>query len=411
MTSTPSQAQALLAPLSHQPQVHGYLTRALTEGKVSHASLFIGRAATDQQAAALAVAQVLTCPAGGCGTCESCQKVAHSFLEPQNAAHPDVHVYAPGSATGYLLEQVEAIIAAANRSAVGGGSKVFVIQEAQRLGTLAANALLKTLEEPPARTCFILIAPAANGVLPTIVSRCQVVPFAPTNAAAVEEQVAAAAQVSLDEARQALAIYPDVAKACALLKDPDRWALRQQAADLLGNLPHMSDADIVLAARSVAEAAGELSGEMDAKELKERLKAKGLSDAEKRALQDQLAAREQEEQIRADYLTRGAQKALEQQERRQRSAQDRSAMMEVVACCRSLLADALASKELSRPLSGPDAASILAACGSADVSQLLAAIESANRASSQLATNVDGRLVLEAMLFAFKEALCPMSYR
>lgn len=86
-------------------------------------------------------------------------------------------------------------------------------------------------------------------------------------------------------------------------------------------------------------------------------------------------------------------------------------MMEVVACCRSLLADALASKELSRPLSGPDAASILAACGSADVSQLLAAIESANRASSQLATNVDGRLVLEAMLFAFKEALCPMSYR
>ena len=411
MTSTPSQAQGLLAPLNHQPQVHEYLMRALTEGKVSHANLFVGRASTDQQAAALAIAQALTCPAGGCGTCESCQKVAHSFLEPQKAAHPDVHVYGPGSATGYLLEQVEAIIAAASRSAVGGGSKVFVIQEAHRLGTLAANALLKTLEEPPERTCFILAAPTADSVLPTIASRCQVVPFVPTNAAAVEEQVAAAAQASVEQARQALAIYPDVAKACALLNDPARWALRQQAADLLGSLPRLSDADIILAARSIDEAAGELSGELDARELKERLKAKGLSDAEKRALQDQLDAREQEEQIRADYLTRGAQKALEQQERRQRSAQNRSAMMEVVACCRSLLGQALASKELSRPLLGPDAANIQAACGSATVSQLLAAIESANRASSQLATNVDGRLVLETMLFAFKEALCPMSYR
>lgn len=411
MNSTSAQAQALLAPLTHQPQVHEYLTRALTEGKVSHANLFVGRAATDQQAAALAIAQALTCPQGGCGTCESCQKVAHGFLEPQKAAHPDVHVYGPGSSTGYLLEQVEDIIAAANRSAVGGGSKVFVVQEAQRLGTLAANALLKTLEEPPARTCFILIAPAADGVLPTIASRCQVVPFVPTCARAVEEQVATAAQVSLEQARQALDIYPDVAKATSLLKDPARWAVRQQAADLLGSLPRLSDADIILAARSLAEATGELSGELDAKELKARLKAKGLSDAEKSALQDRLEAAEQEEKIRADYLTRGAQKTLEQQERRQRSAQERSAMMEVVACCRSLLACALASKELSRPLSGPDAANISAACGSATISQLLAAIESANLASSQLATNVDGRLVLETMLFAFKEALCPMSYR
>lgn len=397
-----------LSALDGQPRVRRFLADALAQGRVGTAYLFCGTAGEEAHRAAVALAQALVCPRGGCGDtapCDDCRLVAAGD-------HPDVTILSPDSATGYRIEQVrDEVIARAQKTPVRSPAKVFVLERADQLRGVSANALLKTIEEPPGDTHFILCAPAPDLVLPTIVSRCQVVPFAPTNAAAVEEQVAAAAQVSLDEARQALAIYPDVAKACALLKDPDRWALRQQAADLLGNLPHMSDADIVLAARSVAEAAGELSGEMDAKELKERLKAKGLSDAEKRALQDQLAAREQEEQIRADYLTRGAQKVLEQQERRQRSAQDRSAMMEVVACCRSLLADALASKELSRPLSGPDAASILAACGSADVSQLLAAIESANRASSQLATNVDGRLVLEAMLFAFKEALCPMSYR
>ena len=153
-----------------QPRVREFLRATIASGRVSHAYLLTGPAGSNKTSAAYAFAQAIICANGGCGECDDCQRAVRR-------KHPDIHFYSPEGAQGYLVEQVRDIVSDVTLAPIRAKAKVYIIDRADLLGTQAANAFLKTLEEPVEGVTFILLGRTREGVLPTIVSRCQVVPF------------------------------------------------------------------------------------------------------------------------------------------------------------------------------------------------------------------------------------------
>lgn len=127
--------------------------------------LITGPPGSGRSTAARAFAAAIQCDQGGCGECKSCKQIL-------NSSHQDVIVIAPTGLTIGVDEARELIGKAYLEPSIGNW-QVFIIEDADRLTAPAANALLKILEEPPTRTFFLLCAPAAEDVLPTIKSRCR----------------------------------------------------------------------------------------------------------------------------------------------------------------------------------------------------------------------------------------------
>lgn len=140
-----------------------------------HAYLFSGPAHSGKYTTALALAAALNCdeePGEGCGACASCERIAAGI-------HPDVRTLErQGAALAIPIETIRReVVPAMAMPPHEGHARVFLIEEATSLHGPAANALLKTLEEPPPRTHFVLGTTAPEMLLPTIRSRCQRVSF------------------------------------------------------------------------------------------------------------------------------------------------------------------------------------------------------------------------------------------
>lgn len=175
------------------------LYRALDTGHVHHAYRFEGPDGVGKEMAAFSLAQALVCEMGGaraCGTCSACLRALKiSEEEPRVPAHPDVVVVERGlyrgrisanEATGISIEQVRRIVL--ERSGYQpheGRALVFIVRAAEELTVSAANALLKTLEEPGPSTHFILLTSRPNRLLDTIRSRTLPVRFSPLSDALV----------------------------------------------------------------------------------------------------------------------------------------------------------------------------------------------------------------------------------
>ncbi|HEX7127872.1 MAG TPA: DNA polymerase III subunit delta', partial [Thermodesulfobacteriota bacterium] len=179
-----------------QARAVSVLAAALRGGRVAHAYLFEGPEGVGRRMAALSLAQALNCEAaaeaegpslfgggdgsdlrarGGCGACRACRKIAAG-------QHPDVQTLAPEGQSGggiYLVAQIRGLARDLSFRPFEGRRKVAVLERAERLGPVAGNALLKTLEEPPAESHLVLLAPGRHHLLPTVASRCQVVTFRP----------------------------------------------------------------------------------------------------------------------------------------------------------------------------------------------------------------------------------------
>ena len=148
------------------------LRRALASERVAQAFLFEGAPGVGKRTTALAFAQALECEKGnGCGECGQCRKVAEGL-------HPDVIVIEPDGQF-IKIAQVRQVTARAAYRPHEGNARVVIFDGADAMNLEAANALLKTLEEPPAQTHFVLCSSAPERLPVTVRSRCHRVRFAP----------------------------------------------------------------------------------------------------------------------------------------------------------------------------------------------------------------------------------------
>jgi len=156
--------------IGHERQKN-ILRRALASGRLAHAYLFAGPDGVGKRLMALALARFLFCAHGtGCGDCAACRKLDHRN-------HPDLHVLEPDGSS-IKIEQVRALQRDLSLRPLEASRKVCLIEAADTMTVAAANALLKTLEEPRGDTVLLLLSSQPQRLLETIRSRCQLLLFA-----------------------------------------------------------------------------------------------------------------------------------------------------------------------------------------------------------------------------------------
>ena len=174
--------------------------RAFLSQRLAHAYLFVGPPGSGRKAFARTLAQALFCETGEpCGDCPSCRSIAHDN-------HADLRVYSStGQRASIDIDAVRELGQLDRRR--HRGFRVWIVEDCERMAVPASNALLKTLEEPSARTLLILIAPSTGSILPTLVSRCQRVQF-PGPAATLEATACEATVEKLSRESLASAVAP-----------------------------------------------------------------------------------------------------------------------------------------------------------------------------------------------------------
>jgi DNA polymerase III subunit delta' len=231
---------SLLSGVRAQETAVATIRRALAKGRVHHAYLFEGPAGVGKEKVAFGLAQALVCERRedtatkdeACGECSACVRAVprEGHARP---VHPDVIVLERGLYDGATIgrktdetqdisiHQIRTLVLA--RAAFPpheGRAKVFIIRRAEELNTSAANALLKTLEEPGRGTHFILLSAAPDMLLPTIRSRTQRVRFANLPDEVVESLLAAGG-VEAARAREIAALAGGSMETALGLADPD----------------------------------------------------------------------------------------------------------------------------------------------------------------------------------------------
>ena len=220
--------------LGHDRQIE-ILRRAFGTDHLAHAYLFHGPDGVGKRLVAMALVQAIFCTDGqGCGHCTACRKIAH-----QN--HPDIHFLEPDG-NSIKIEQIRELQRELNFRPLEATYKVGLIDQAERMTTGAANALLKTLEEPPGTTLLILLTPQPQRLLETILSRCQ--PLAFTRHTDARIQNVLEEKLGLDETEaHILAALSDGSFKKAFGRDKDLYLEKRR--DLLKTLTGLSSGSIL----------------------------------------------------------------------------------------------------------------------------------------------------------------------
>jgi DNA polymerase III subunit gamma/tau len=185
-----------------QEQVVRTLSNAVSRGKVHHAYLFVGSRGTGKTSTAKILAACLNCEQGPtiepCGVCDSCVSIASAT---------SLDVIEMDAASNNSVDDIRDLRERVAYAPVSGRHKVYILDEAHMLSPQAWNAFLKTLEEPPPRTIFVLATTEAQKVLPTVVDRCHRFDFGrPTveQVVRVVSRVAATEQIDIESGATAL---------------------------------------------------------------------------------------------------------------------------------------------------------------------------------------------------------------
>ncbi|MCK5799514.1 MAG: DNA polymerase III subunit delta' [Deltaproteobacteria bacterium] len=205
------------------------LRRAIDGGKLAHAYLFSGPQGVGKATTALALFAALNCevaPGRGCGQCATCKRIDRGH-------HPDLLRLTPEKQF-IVIDQVRELDRRLAFPPHEARHRLVLVDGAERLNPSAANALLKAVEEPRPGTHFVLITAAIQRVIPTLISRCQRLHFAPLTRDQVETALATALPDHDEHARSTAAAVSEGSPGRALaLLDNDSLAAAQRTLDQL----------------------------------------------------------------------------------------------------------------------------------------------------------------------------------
>jgi DNA polymerase-3 subunit delta' len=195
------------------------------QAAMTHAWLITGPPGSGRSVAAKVFAAALECSEGGCGTCHACRTVLAG-------THPDVTALATENVLISVAE-VRALVGAASRAPSVGQWRVIVVEDADRMTERTSNVLLKAIEEPPARTVWLLSAPSPMDVIVTIRSRCRQVALRIPSVEAVADLLVRTEGVDPASAREAaMAAQCHIGIARRLATDPEAKAQRDRVLTL-----------------------------------------------------------------------------------------------------------------------------------------------------------------------------------
>ncbi len=268
------------------------------------------------------------------------------FQTAMRMVHPDLHIVSPQGTKTYIKDQVTELIHDIYLAPIRSSSKVYIINDADKFNESCANAFLKTLEEPPVGVCILMLSSSEEGVLETLRSRCQI--------------LHCKSRGVLHKANQLVFdIMYDLANGC-------------------------SNSDLFEAAQAI-----------------KAMSSFGLDELE--------AQHKEEKESTSDFLSKGAQKTLEQRHKREYSAQERASLVEALEQSRAWLRDCLLINQGAADM----IAFLQAQNQTMDVAtrvssgDLLVALKAADDVLLQISYNVTPQLAIEAYLIKIREALCP----
>ena len=237
---------------------------------MSHAWLITGPPGSGRSTAAAAFAAALQCPDRGCGTCSICRGA-------RTGTHPDVEIVR-SETLSYSTDDARELIARSSIVPANAPWHVVIVEDADRFTDQAANVLLRILEEPPPHLVWILCAPSAEDVLPTIRSRVRTVnlrtPSTPEVAVALQERYGVDPAMAAFAAR---ASQGHIGRARALATDEGARLRRQEILRIPGALRDLSACFIAAGEllSSAMEDAASLTDVLDAEEEEELRRAYG----------------------------------------------------------------------------------------------------------------------------------------
>ncbi|WP_125773121.1 DNA polymerase III subunit delta' [Antribacter gilvus] len=349
---------------------------------MTHAWLVTGPPGSGRSVAARAFAAALQCLEGGCGRCHACTTTL-------GGTHPDVTLVATEKVI-ITVKEVRDLIGTAVRTPSQGRWRVIVVEDADRMAEQTTNVLLKSIEEPPPQTVWVLCAPSVQDVLPTIRSRCRGVVLRVPPAEAVAELLVrrdgADPAVALSAARAA---QSHVGLARRLARDAGARERRTAVLGLARRIRGVGDA--VLAADELVNLAKEeartATEERDAVERAELMRSLGVGEGETLPpkLRSQLRGLEEDQKRRAT--------------RHQRDVLDR-AMVDLLSLYRDVLVVQLGAEvELVNEELAQTVRSLAADSTPEQTVRRMDAIAVARR---RLEGNVAPLLALEAMAIALR---------
>ena len=246
--------------LGHE-RVQGLLARALRLGRVPPALLFVGPSGVGKRMVALGLGRALLCETGGAFPCDRCSSCTRCL----RGMHPDLFLVEALTKV-IKIDQVREVVREIGSRPFEGRARAFVIDDAHELTEQAANALLKSLEEPAAKSHVVLVTAAPLALLPTVRSRCQLIRFGPLPTAVVEGHLQSVAGLDAEEAvLRAAAAGGSLGVALSLESQAyrevrDRLVALLESADACGPLERMEMAEGLADQDDVDGALGVLRG-------------------------------------------------------------------------------------------------------------------------------------------------------
>jgi DNA polymerase III subunit delta' len=231
------------------------IRRGLSSGRLHHALLFVGPDGVGKELTAFSLACALVCTVArgeGCGTCSACLRALSSTVEGADESHgssvplhPDVVVVERGlypkevlgrttdEKTDISVDQIRRVVLArASLPPHEASQRIVIVRRAEEMSVGAANALLKTLEEPSQHTRFVLLTARPGELLPTIRSRTQPVRFGPL-ADDLVERILLTKGIDAAQAKEVAPLASGSVETGVLLADPERSTERARAVEAL----------------------------------------------------------------------------------------------------------------------------------------------------------------------------------